>query len=783
MFWCGVLAVLWSLPVAAQAPKTVFTVGGTWSSEGPAPATGGQVEGITDSPVTGAIETVVAHPTDADTLWIGSVNGGVFKTTNATAASPTWTAQLETEASLSISALELDPSDATHMTLVAGVGRQSSFGKLGGSRSGLLRTTDGGGTWSSLPAMAGRNISGVAPRGSTIVAAVNLADSFVFSEIGIFRSTDTGATFGQISGAGGSGLPSGLCTDLASDPTDSTRLFAPVTFGSAGTNGVYRSVDTGATWTKVSSSAMDTMMDATPARVEIAVGYAGGASANVFVAIVDSTGKLAGLFFSDDAGATWAPLDLPSTTETTGSFGIHPGYQGGTHLSLVADPSNDDVVYIGGDRQPAADEGVFVAPFPNSIGADDYSGRIFRVDGGATPGSQATPVTHCGPSPPAACGGMRTASNSAPHADSREMVFDANGDLVETDDGGIYRHTDPSGSSGDWVSVIGNLAVTEQHDASWDGTSDMILSGNQDTGSMEQTSVGGAVWSSISTGDGGDVAVAEDDPVVGESTRYSSYQYLTGVVRRVFDGSGSLMSTASPTLTPLGGDPAISAQFTTPIIVNAVDPSRLIVGAYNGVYESADRLDTVDQITTDTINAFGRNAIAYGAGANADLLYYGAGSTVYVRAAAPPAAPSATMYSAGTVAAIVVDPDDPDTAFVADSSLIYQTTDAGATSFTNISGNLPTFTPGTLHALAYVATAGGDGLIVGTDRGVFLAAESDGFAIWDRLGTGLPNTPVYDLEYDAGDDTLVAGTLGRGAWSLTGIAALVPVHLQSFVVE
>ncbi len=782
-----VFALAFSSTVVAQSPESVFTVGGAWSSEGPAAATGGQIEGIAGGPVSGAVEVVVAHPSSADTLWIGAVNGGIFKTINATTASPTWTPQTSSETSLSISALALDPTDGTFLTLVAGVGRQSSFGSIGATRSGLLRTTDGGTTWSSLSSMAGRNISGIAPRGATMVASVNLADSGMFSDLGIFRSTDTGASFTQISGMGGSGLPAGLSYDLASDPTDATRLFAPNTHnGTAADNGIYRSTDTGSTWTKVSSAPMDTLLAASPppSRVEVAVGNAGGASANVFVAICSgASGSLAGLYYSGDAGITWSALDIPGTTETTGFFGIHPGGQCSIHLSLVPDPTDHDVVFIAGDRQPAGDEGIFAAPFPNAVGATTYSGRLFRVDAGASPGSQATPISHCGPAPPAACGGMRTASASAPHADSREMAFDANGDLIETDDGGIYRHTDPNGTTGDWVSVIGNLAVTEHHDSDWDSNSNMIISGNQDTGTTQQTSVGGMVWSSVSTADGGDVAVATGDPTTTESTRYSSFQFFSAIARRVYNSSGTLMSTTYPTLTPVGGDPAVSAQFTTPIAVNALTKSRLIVGAANGVYESTDRLDTVDQISTDTVNAFGRNAIAYGAGGNADVLYYGSGSTVYVRTAAAPSAPTATTYSGGAVAAIVIDPGDASTAFVVDPSAVHMTSDAGVTSFSSITGNLAGFSPGDLHAAAYVATVGGDGLIVGGDRGIFIAAESDGFAIWDRLGTGLPNVPVYDLHYDPTADALIAGTLGRGAWSLTGIAALVPVELQSWVVE
>src|SRR5215212_416723 len=66
----------------------------TWVEQGPGPNTQGQVEGISQRPVVGAIKTVVTHPTDVNTIYVGAVNGGLWKTTNATAAAPIWVAQL-----------------------------------------------------------------------------------------------------------------------------------------------------------------------------------------------------------------------------------------------------------------------------------------------------------------------------------------------------------------------------------------------------------------------------------------------------------------------------------------------------------------------------------------------------------------------------------------------------------------------------------------------------------------------------------------------------------------
>ena len=738
-----------------------------WTHRGPAAAIGGQVEGITDLPVSGAIEAVAAHPTDPDVLWIGAVNGGIFRTDNATAASPTWTPQTDHHTSLSIGALELDPTDGSNNTLVAGIGRTSSFGSRGGPHVGILRTTDGGTNWTSLSnGILGLEVSGVAPRGAVIVVAAEDADGGFFAT-GIYRSTDTGASFVQITGGAGTGLPIGRAFDLASDPTDSTRLFTIIRdTGTPGSSGIYRSDDTGATWTKVSNATQDALLNAPANDANLAVGMAGPSAPNVFAATCTG-GQLAGLQRTGDGSVavpTWIALDIPLTNESGGLTGIHPGGQCSTHLSLVADPNDAEVVFIGGDRQPSG--------FPTAVGAVNFTGRLFRVDAGQAGGSQATPITHCSSGVPSGCGGsQRTANNSSPHADSREMVFDANGDIIEVDDGGIYRHTDPNGTTGDWVSVIGNLAVTEQHDSALDTVASIALSGNQDTGSMQQMAAG-LVWDSLSTADGGDVAVAENDPIVGQSTRYSSFQNLGALRRRVYNASNVLQSLQAPTLTPLSGSPSVAGQFVTPLAVNGVTPTRMIVGAGNGTYESTDRLDSVTQISTAVVNGSGRGPIGYGATGNADVLYFGSGDDVYTRTGPPGAALSVSDPdggSSGFIVGIVIDPGNANAAYAIDDNQVFQTTNA-ASSWSDVTGNLLALSPGTLRAVEYVVEGGGsDRLMVGADAGVFVASEASGFIDWADWGVGLPNAPVFDLDYDSGDDVLVAGTLGRGAWTVDNI--------------
>ena len=143
-----------------------------------------------------------------------------------------------------------------------------------------MRTIDGGANWTNIDGgglLDGKNISGVVARGNAIVVSVNVADSFTLGNIGIFRSTNGGASFTQISQGNGSatGLPSGACYDLVGDPTDDNVLYTNVVFAdlAGGTNGLYKSTDMGASWTKVSDATIDGLISSqSTSNIELAVG-------------------------------------------------------------------------------------------------------------------------------------------------------------------------------------------------------------------------------------------------------------------------------------------------------------------------------------------------------------------------------------------------------------------------------------------------------------------------------------------------------------------------------
>jgi len=93
----------------------------------------------------GAINSILTLPNNPNFIWIASVNGGIWKTTDG---GVNWVSITDLKVpSLSVPHISFDPTDSTFNTIVAAVGGSSNFGGIAGNLVGLYYTTNGGATW------------------------------------------------------------------------------------------------------------------------------------------------------------------------------------------------------------------------------------------------------------------------------------------------------------------------------------------------------------------------------------------------------------------------------------------------------------------------------------------------------------------------------------------------------------------------------------------------------------------------------------------------------------
>jgi hypothetical protein len=740
------LLVSWAIGVIVSSGAAPAMA--QWTEQGPGPTLGGQTEGLPGDPVSGAVNAIAVDYAHPGTIYLATVNGGVWKSTNANTAAPTWLPLTDLQLpALSINSIAISPLDAK--TIFAGTGSTSSDAFEGSPGFGVIRSTDGGSTWSILAAatFAGRRINGIVPLARTtggLAGQVVLA-STLFDGGGVYRSVNGGASFVRVSG--GSGLPNAGVSSLVADATNPTRVYAavPSAFPAGAGAGVFRSDDAGLTWTAVNTglSGLDTSL-----RVLLSVGRGTGV---VYAMVIGTSGAATGIFRSANGGASWTPLGVPA---------IHPGAQGIIHGAIEADPVHPNIVYVSGDRQDF--------PFPNANGCNNYSANVYRGDA-----SLASPWQNV------VCDG---AQGTSPHADSRDMAFDADGNLLQANDGGFYRLENPDAASRRWVSVNGDLRPAEMHSAVFDGVTKTAFGGTQDTGTPMQNAPGSRVWTDFLQGDGGVVEVDETSGGGAYSTRYTNFEVLEFFNRSTWSPSNTLLS--GPTelgLQIVAGpgagqnlhdyDPNI--QFYNPYVLNRVDPRRMLIGTAN-IYESFNQGDSLANLgfTGKFISA-----LAYGGWLNGapapDAFYVGTSGggqpLILHRSATARAVQPLTAYPGGGVNDLVMDPQDVRRLYVVDEqNRVWATPDEGR-SWSNLSANLPALA-GQVRTIELVHAAGGKTvLVVGGLGGVFqLSGPGTPGAAWSRLGSNLPHGLVLDLRYNDKARVLIAGVLGRGAWTLSG---------------
>jgi hypothetical protein len=535
--------------------------GSVFNPEGPAPLTGPAALAVSnDAPpngtTAGAIEAIAVDLLHPGTIYVGAVNGGIWKTTDDGLS---WTPLIDQKASLSIASLALDPLDPMHQTLIAGIGITSNggFGSLslpepvgsGGLRNGLLYSRNGGTTWTRLgeKTLSGQSVVGVAALGNTILAATFEPDAVSGTTGGLYRSTDSGATFRKVSGAPGSGLPQGPVSSLVNDPSNPNVFYAAIT-GASGPS-VWVSRNAGATWEMSKDKLNQRLMQLVPEGAEnnTFVRIAVGPNQTLALGLVDAkNNQLLGLFYSKDEGASWRLLPPRATPAV---------FPQGTNFAIAIDPKNSSLVYVMGTNVSAKNDKLQAAL------------AIYRVNAATNTFAKMSDDNGKG----------NTANGSWVHPDGRAFAFDVNGTLLTTTDTGLYARTNPRNSTGIWKNMLGNLSTSEIYSLAYDSNSKLLIVAMQDNTSGIQSGPGSSQFNPTGTGGDGTNAVVNDVTLGTDSAIYVSAQELGPLLRLIVDQTGRIISPSGQRGVPINFNvPATrNAAFLSPFVLNNIDKTRI----------------------------------------------------------------------------------------------------------------------------------------------------------------------------------------------------------------
>jgi hypothetical protein len=222
--------------------------------------------------VSGRATAVAIDPADptGNTVYIGGAQGGVWKSTNATtsiANNVTWTPVTDDQATLSIGSVVIQPgnSDPTQSVVLVGTGEadnsaDSYFGL------GILRSADGGNTWTLIPTANGGALGTLSFNGlGATRMAFGTSSTSPNTVVAAMAATSEGVTVGA--------------------------------FTSSAYPGLYTSTDAGQTWT------YDALSSGGPSEATSATSVVYNAAAGLFFAAVRYQG-----FYSSPDGLTWTLL-------------------------------------------------------------------------------------------------------------------------------------------------------------------------------------------------------------------------------------------------------------------------------------------------------------------------------------------------------------------------------------------------------------------------------------------------------------------------------------------
>ncbi len=738
-------AVAVTFSAFAQIPASALS-GLEWRAIGPA-ATGGRIADL----------AVVKAPGQADTIYVATTTGGVFKSVNAGISfTPIFD---HAGAMMSTGAIAVAPSNPSIVWVGTGEADNRQSSSWG---DGVYKSMDAGATWRKMGLADTRHIGKIVidPRDANIVyvaAAGHLWGSN--AERGVFKTADGGKTWQKVlyindnTGA----------IDLVMDPKNPNVLYAAMYQhqrkgwgynGGGPGSGIYRTMDGGASWTELTNGlprgdkgriglatfAGDNRLvyaiveaDPTPAP-----GGRGGARPAPPPDTITARG---GVFRSRDGGETW---------EHMSGLNPRPMY----YSRIYIDPSDRNRVYVMGSNR-----GVFIS---------DDGARTFRE------------------------------VFSEVHGEDHVLWIDPQSPnhLVVGGDGGVSISFDRGAT---WLFRI-NLPIGQFYNISVNQRVPFTVCGGlQDNGSWCTPSATNMSYGisfkdayNVGGGDGMHAQFVDDHTLLVSSQNGVTGRLDLDTMERQQIGPVQPQEKLRP------GQPGYRWYWTAPLIVSAHDPRTIYTGA-DVLFRSEDRGVTWKPVSPDLTAHIDREKLEMMGGP------------------VPPRALSRHDGQANfsALTAIAESPLDKNVLYTgADDGTIQMTRDGGA-HWTNLTANVHGLPPmlnisgivaskyaagrvyltvdghfnDDYHPYVFVSEDFGaswraitvglpetsvhrirehfsnpDLLVAGTEMGVY--ASFDRGAHWTSLNTNLPPVPVYDLLFQESSNALVLGTHGRGIWVL-----------------
>ncbi len=731
-FLLGVLAILCSpgwpqKPPAPGIDASLFE-NLTWRNVGPG-IMGGR---LTD------IEGVPGNP---DVLYVASASGGLWKTTNG---GITWTPIFDRQGTISIGDIALEPGNPDVLWVGTGEDNPRNSVSFG---DGVYKSTDGGKTWQHMGLKDTERISRIIvhPTNPDIVYVAAIGHAFGPNpERGVFMTTDGGRTWQKVlytddrHGA----------SDLEMDPSNPNILYAalwhferkPWKFESGDeSGGVYKSVDGGRTWKKLTNGLPKLM-----GRIGIKVAPS---RPNVVYVIVEA--REGSLYRSDDRGETFRLVYKDPNIVNRGFY----------YAETRVDPADEDRVY-------AMSLGLFVS-----------------IDGGKTFRRIAR----------SAHGDFHTLWID-PKDPSRLWVGDDGGLFTSHDRGETweYVNTIPLGQfyqvAYDFREPFYYVCGGLQDNGTWCGPSR----------TRHFSVIPNDFWYLVSYGDGFHVTIHPKNPDL-----YLTEFQGGGILRTELSKARQQDVSPQPKRNDGGpvGELTYRFNWNAPIVPSPHDPDTVYFGG-NVLFQSTDfgqtwRVISPDLTTNDpekqktaggpvfpenttaeyhcTITTVGESPVQKGVlwvgtdDGNVQVSRDGGQSwanLIQNIKGLPPNSPVSHVEPSRTGAGVAYVTFDRHM-FDDFRPYVFKTTDFGQT-WTNITGNLPE--KGYVHVLRE-DPKNPNVLYVGTELGIFVSFT--GGRQWVPLRMkNLPTVAVHDIQVHPRDNDLIIGTHGRGIWILDDITFL-----------